>query len=153
MDDEEEKNIRWKLLIDLIEKAGGNVCFVEKYQRTDLKEGEEISVTFLSQLKNRTRPFGAKAARKIERLSILPAFYFDPWRKESSINPEISKFLSRKNMLKLKPKEIIDSMDDEEKLIQASGFLGYIDKHSGQKTEESEKKTANDNGNGNGNGK
>lgn len=127
MDEEEEKRIRWELLVDLIKEAGGNAHFRDKYQRKDLKEGEEISVTFISQLKNKTRSFGPKAARKLERLSTLPSFYFDPWRKDrESITPEIGEFLSKKELLRAKLKEIIDNTEDEEKLIQAAGFLHYI---------------------------
>lgn len=136
MDEEEEKQIRWELLVDLIKDAGGNTAFRNKYQRQDLKEGEEISVTFISQLKNKTRTFGYKAARSLEELSTLPKFYFDPWRKDSTpAKNEVSEFSSKKEILRAKIKEMIDNTEDEEKLIQTAGFLGFINS-TDKKTED-----------------
>ncbi|NBQ67546.1 MAG: hypothetical protein EBU46_01425 [Nitrosomonadaceae bacterium] len=127
MDEEEEKQIRHKMLVALIKDAGGNTNFIEKYQRKDLEGDEEISVTFISQLKNKYRPFGYKAARKIERLSTLPNFYFDPWRNESeSAKTEVNIQPSSVDLLKMKIKKMIDDTNDETKLKQIVLFIGYL---------------------------
>ncbi|WP_147383592.1 hypothetical protein [Nitrosomonas supralitoralis] len=84
MDEKEEIAERVRLLMELIDSSGGIAPFCRKYSKEDAET--PISPTYVSQLKNGSRSFGFKAARKMEDNSTLPKYYFDPWRKQSKTN-------------------------------------------------------------------
>ena len=63
MKESEENEIRRKVLENLVKEAGGPAAFCRKYSKDDAEK--PISPTYISQLINKHRTFGEKAARNL----------------------------------------------------------------------------------------
>lgn len=115
MDEKEEIAERVRILKELIDSSGGIAHFCRKYSRDDAETS--ISPTYVSQLKNGSRSFGVKAARKMEENSTLPKYYFDPWRKHELPQDETDGFI-----LKTLGKATLDDFSMAE-MLRVNEFL------------------------------
>ncbi len=106
MKESEENEIRRKILEDLVNEAGGKAAFCRKYSRDDAEK--PISATFISQLINKHRTFGEKAARNLENQAGFDKYFFDRFDKKD--HP--SKFVSKRKKEIAKLNVLQEELDD-----------------------------------------
>lgn len=106
MNSSEENEKRRKILEHLVKKSGGIAAFCREYSKTDAEK--QISPAFISQLLNKYRTFGEKAARNLEKQAELEKYFFDQFKQ-----PGMHSIPETINLNKLKLVNFIMSLPDD----------------------------------------
>lgn len=82
----EENENRRKTLEILVKRSGGIASFCRQYSKIDANK--PMSPAFISQLLNRHRTFGEKAARNLEEQAGLEKYYFDQFKSRKAFETD-----------------------------------------------------------------
>lgn len=156
----EENENRRKILEGLIKKSGGIAAFCRQYSKIDADK--PISPTFISQLLNRHRTFGEKAARNLEEQTGLEKYYFDQFKSNEAFETDNPNKLDLIKFIMSLPDDDVDEqrvglvksscLIDKRFVNGSLRILHAIKEPEAVYSSEPIENQVNDNGNGNGNG-